>query len=335
MGVLDSVTQTSGTSTTTLPSWYDAAQQQLVSQGQSALAAAPQLSGTVAQNAINTLSGPNNPFTQASNTLNTISSGAANPWIVSPTGQVTPNVNTAMGGLFQAQNQQLNQLLPTLTAPAQAAGVGTGNFGSLRGQTAVDTAKANAFANLATQQMQAALQNQQTGSTAAANLGNVGQQGITNAMNVGQAQMTAPFTNAANFGNILGSINAPQTVSTTQTPSGLQQLTGLGSVVQGGLQGLMGTTSVDKNGNVITTPGMIKTGSDLYKALFGGAGGAATGTSAINLGTAPLGDATTGAVGGLGDTLSGFGINPGTNSDFGLNIGSPSTPSDLYTSLFG
>ena len=80
---------------------------------------------------------------------------------------------------------------------------------------------------------------------------------------------------------------------------------------------------------------MIKTGSDLYKALFGGAGGAATGTSAINLGTAPLGDATTGAVGGLGDTLSGFGINPGTNSDFGLNIGSPSTPSDLYTSLFG
>jgi hypothetical protein len=315
MGVLDNVTQTSGTSTTSLPSWYDAAQQQLVSQGQSALAAAPQLGQTVAQNAINTLSGPNNPFSQASNTLNTISSGAANPWLVDASGNVTPNVNTAMGGLFQAQNQQLNQLLPTLTAPAQAAGVGTGNFGSLRGQTAVDTAKANAFANLATQQMQAALQNQQTGSTAAANLGNVGQQGITNAMNVGQAQMTAPFTNAANFGNILGSINAPQTVRTTQTPSGLQQLTGLGSVVQGGLQGLMGSTSVDKNGNIITTPGMLKTGSDLYKALFGGstgandlAGGMTTGQTTDALGNI-ITDPTygTGSGAGVEDVLSMFG----------------------------
>ena len=55
MGVLDSVTQTSGTSTTTLPSWYDAAQQKLVSSGQTALASAPQLSDTVAQNAVNTL----------------------------------------------------------------------------------------------------------------------------------------------------------------------------------------------------------------------------------------------------------------------------------------
>ena len=185
----------------------------------------------------------------------------------------------------------------------------------MRGQTAVDKAMADAQAQLATQQMQAALQNQQTGSTAAANLGNVGQQGITNAMNVGQAQMTAPFTNAANFGNILGSINAPQTVSTTQTPSGLQQLTGLGSVVQGGLQGLMGTTSVDKNGNVITTPGMIKTGSDLWNSLFGPstkdigwAGGMTTGQTTDNLGNI-IADPTYGAGTGAGaeDVLSMFG----------------------------
>jgi hypothetical protein len=108
----------------------------------------------------------------------------------------------------------------------------------------VDTASANALAQLQASQMQAALSNQQTGVTAAANQGNVAQQGISNAMNVGQAQMTAPFTNAANYGNIVASLTAPQTVNTTQTPSTYQGLAGLGGVISGGLNGLLGSTGV-------------------------------------------------------------------------------------------
>ena len=123
-----------------------------------------------------------------------------------------------MGALFQGQQNQLNQLLPSLTAEQQAAAAATGNFGSLRGQTAIDTAKANALAQLQTQQLQNALANQQYGIQAGTALGNVGTQGINAAMNVGQTQMTSPFTSTANLGNILASLNVPQTVKTTQTP---------------------------------------------------------------------------------------------------------------------
>ena len=245
MSALTNLGQTSGSSVTTLPDWYNTAQQNVLNAANTAAAAAPTLGNTVAQGAINTLSSPNNPFTSATNTLGSIASGAANPWITDPnTGAVTPNTNTAMGGLFAAQNQEFNQLLPTTLAPSNANAIGSGNFGSLRGQTAVDTASANALAQLHAAQMQAALSNQQTGVTAAANQGNVAQQGITNAMNVGQTQMTAPFTNAANYGNIVASLTAPQTVETTQTPSTYQGLAALGGVIQGGLTGLLGSSGV-------------------------------------------------------------------------------------------
>jgi len=210
---------------TTLPSWYDAAQQNIVNQAGTALGQAPNFGQTTAQNAINTLQGGNNPFSQAQTNLNAISSGAVNPFITDPTtGQVTPNTNTALGGLFQAQNQQLNQLLPTMIAPTQASGIGSGNFGSLRGQTAVNTAKTNAFDTLAAQQMQAALQNQQTGATAAGALGNVGAQGITADLTTGAAQMNAPFQGATNYANLINAINAPGTVSVQNQMSPLQTI---------------------------------------------------------------------------------------------------------------
>lgn len=225
--------------TTTMPAWYDQAQQNIVSGGASAAAAAPTLGQTTAQGAINTLQGPNNPFAQAQGTLQQISSGAANPWITDPTtGAVTPNTNTAMGGLFQAENQQLNQLLPTTIAPAQANAIGSGNFGSLRGQTSVDKAKADAFSTLMAQQMQAALSNQQTGSTAAANLGNVGQQGINAGMNVGLEQMNAPFQTIGNQASLLGTLQAPTTVSSQKQLSPLGQIASVGNAVTGGTAGL-------------------------------------------------------------------------------------------------
>lgn len=220
---------------TTLPSWYDAAQQQVVQGGQLAATAAPALNQTVAQGAINTLQpGAQNPFTQAQNALSQISSGAANPWIVDQsTGAVTPNTSTALGGLFQAQRDQLNQVLPNITAGADAAGIGSGQFGSLRSQTASDKARADALANLTAQQMTTALQGQQYGSQAAANLGQVAGQGIQSAMNVGLAQQNAPYQNITNLANLLASIKAPETVTSQTQMSPLTQAATVANTLQG------------------------------------------------------------------------------------------------------
>jgi len=227
---------------TVLPAWYDAAQQNIVSQAGTALGQAPQFQNTVAQGAINTLQGENNPFTQAQGSLNQIASGAANPWITDPTtGAVTPNTSTAMGGLFAAQQNQLNQTLPFLTAKDQAGAVGSGNFGSLRGQTAVDTAKANALANLQAQQMTAAMQNQQIGTTAATGLGNVGQQGISSGLTAGTAQMNAPFQNIGTYGNLINAVSVPGQVNEQTQMSPLNQigaLSGVPNVANNVLSGL-------------------------------------------------------------------------------------------------
>lgn len=236
---------------TTLPSWFDTAQQNVVSQAQSAFGAAPAPQQTVAQGAVNRLSGPTNAFTQAANTAQNIATGAANPWLVNQqTGQVSPNVNTALGGLFQAQNQQLQQLMPNVTAPVQGASIASGQFGSLRGQTAVNKAMADAQAQLTAQQMQAALQNQATGVNAASTAGNLSQQDIQNLMQVGQYQQAAPFMNVSNLGKVLGGIQAPATVYNQTQLSPLNQIGGLLSLgggvlgqlgVKGGIPGLLGT----------------------------------------------------------------------------------------------
>ena len=247
---LSSLISNTGTQTTSLPSWYDTAQQNVVNQATAANSSAPAPGQTVAQNAVNALSGPSNAFTQAGGTLQSIASGAANPWNTDASGNVTPNTNTALGGLFQAQDQQLNQLLPQTLAPVEAGNIGSGNFGSLRGQTAMDVARGNAQANLLTTQNQAALQNQATGVNAGAAAGNVAQQDINNLLTTGQYQQAAPYTNAANLGNVLSSIQAPQTVSNTTNLSPLNQVMGLASALGGtgvsasGLLGsLFGTTA--------------------------------------------------------------------------------------------
>ena len=247
---LNNLLSTSAVTQTTLPNWYNNAQQNIISGAQSATQAAPDFQNTVGQNAITNLQNPNNQFGQASNALGQISSGAANPWIVcQASGQVSPNVNTAMGGLFQAQNQQLNQLLPTTIAPQQAAAIGSGNFGSLRGQTAVDTAKANALATLSAQQMQSALQNQATGASAANALGNVGAQCINANLTGGTAQMNAPFQKIGNYANLVNAVNAPTTATEQAQLSPLQAISALGGLPKavcsllGGIQ--------DTGGNIL------------------------------------------------------------------------------------
>jgi len=269
---------------TTLPSWYDAAQQNIVNQAGTALGGAPSFGNTVAQGAVDTLQGQANPFTQAQGSLNTIAQGAANPWNVDQaTGQVTPNVNTALGGLFQAQNQQLNQLLPTLTAPAQATGVGTGGFGGLRAQTAVNKAAGDAQANLFAQQMQSALQNQQTGASAGGALGNVGAQGITAGLTTGAAQMNAPFQGATNYSNLINSINAPTTATQQTQLSPLQMISTLAGVPTTGtnllnsLFGKAATGTAGQAGYVPGVQGLLPTLQNIdFSKLFGGSSSGGT-----------------------------------------------------------
>ena len=229
--------------TTTMPEWYDTAQQNIVSQAGAAVDKMPTLQNTVAGQAINNLGGANNPFMQAQGTLGQIATGAANPWITGANGQVTPNTNTALGGLFQAQNQQLNQLMPQYTAPVQGANVGSGNFGSLRGMTAYDKAMGDAQAALFAQQMDAALKNQATGVNAATGMGSVGSQGTTAMTTLGQAQQSDPFTAAANYGKIVGGITAPTTVQNTTQLSPLNTIGSLASAGGGILDTLFGKSA--------------------------------------------------------------------------------------------
>jgi hypothetical protein len=273
MAGLNSLISDQGIKTTSMPSWYDAAQQKAVTGATNAFGTAPSLQNTVAGQAINTLQGPNNPFTQAQGTLQQISSGASNPWITDPTtGQVTPNTNTAMGGLFQAQNQQLQQILPDVAGKAMAGGTGAGQFGSLRSETARDKAVGDAQANMLTAQMQAALQNQQTGSQAAANLGSVGAQGITSASTLGQLQQSDPYANSAALTKILGGLNVGNTVTNQTQYSPLAQVTSLGSAMQGGLNALNATKSgsslLSKMGLTGLLPG-IANGPSQYTGVTG------------------------------------------------------------------
>jgi hypothetical protein len=237
MAGLNNIISNTAQQTTTLPSWFDTAQQNVVTQAGNAMTAAPTPQNTVAQNAVNQLSGPTNAFTNATGTLQGIASGAANPWITDASGQVTPNTNTAMGGLFQAQNQQLNQLMPQYTAPVEGANIASGNFGSLRGQTAYDKAMGDAQATLAAQQMQAALTNQSTGVQAGIGAGNTAQQGINNLMTVGQYEQASPFTNISNYGKVIGGIQAPTTVSNQTQLSPLNQVGGLMQMLGAGTGG--------------------------------------------------------------------------------------------------
>jgi hypothetical protein len=289
--------------TTTMPAWYDQAQQSIMNQGTAALGAAPTFGQTTAQGAVNTLQGPANPFTQAQTSLGQIASGAANPWITDASGNVTPNTSTAMGGLFKAQQQELNQLLPEYTAPTEASAIASGNFGSLRGQTAVDKARADAFAKLNAAQLQAALSNQQVGATAGAGLGNVGQQGINAAMNVGQAQMNAPFTNVSNYANLLGSMQAPTTTTSQVQMSPLTQAATLANTIQGtGVTGGLGTLLFGKpaSGSTAATSGLLgNLGNSLSKSL--------------GFGTSPAGSNTSG---GYGTGQGGSGLTPNPDGTF-------------------
>jgi hypothetical protein len=272
----------------------DTAQQNVVNQATIGAASVPQLQNTAAQGAINQIGAASNPFTQAQTSLGQIASGAANPWITDPTtGAVTPNTNTAMGGLFQAQNQQLAQLAPNIMAPVTAGGTAQGQFGSLRTQTAADKALADAQAQLFTTQNQAALTNQQTGVQAGSAMGNVANQYGTTATGLANLQQSAPMAAASNLGKTISGLNVPTTVTGTTQVSPLNQIIAAGSALQGG------TTGLNALLNQISPGASI---SSLLGNLTGrGSGMTQTASGGVTPGSYNLADGSTINVDGMGN----------------------------------
>lgn len=237
---LNSLISNQTNQTTSLPSWYDTAQQQLTSDAQAASRQVPGVSGTVVGNEVNKLNSAQNPFTQAQGTLGTIASGAANPWLTDAAGNVTPNTSTAMGGLFEAQKDYLNSVLPDINATASAGSIGGGGFGSKMNIGAVEKARAQAANQLFQNQMQSALQNQQTGVQAASGLGTTGEQESRTNLGVGQFQQNAPLAGVTGAANIISPLRTGTTVNNQTQLSPLNQIAGIAQML-GGTGGLLST----------------------------------------------------------------------------------------------
>jgi len=232
---------TTSTVATTLPSWYDTAQQNLTNQ--TLTAPIPAANATAAQGAINNLApgSTTNPFTSGRELLTQIGQGAVNPWVttMSPNGQpmTTGNPDTAMGGLFNAQTDYLNQIMPNISAAQEVQNIGSGNFGSLRGMTATNKARADAMSDLFQKQNTLALQNQQTGVSAGTGLGNLGNQEVQAGLNAGAFELESPLKGLTGQANIINNLKPGTTVNTVGTPSPLNQLGAVGSLLSGGITG--------------------------------------------------------------------------------------------------
>ena len=268
MAGLNDLVTNKETTTSTMPSWYESAQQAATNQ---ALAAqSPAVPNTVAQSAINAF-GSGSPFTAGQNTLQAIGSGAANPWLVSETGEVSPDVSTPMGGLFQAQRDYFNQIMPDIAAQEDASAIAGGGFGSKMNLAGVAREYGKAYSDLAQKQMQSALQNQQTGVAAGTGLGNIGNQLVQSALNTGTYQQNAPYASATNLASILAKMPQQATQQKSVELGGLNQIMGLLSATQGGLGALTGSTRIDpKTGQKVVSPGLIEQIKALYGKVSGG-----------------------------------------------------------------
>jgi len=249
MSGINSLISDTTSQSTTMPAWFDQAQQNTVNQALAGASQVPQFQNTAGGVAVNNLTGASNPFTQAQGTLSSIAQTAAtNPWITNPsTGAVSPNTATPLGGLFQANEQQLQQLIPQTVAPSNAESISSGQFGSLRNQTAADTAIANAQAQMLPGEYQAFLANQQTGINAATGLSGAGAQGTAAETTLGQAQQNAPLAGVKNLSQILGATQVPTTTTQSASLSPLSQLQSLGNYL-----GMTPGQMVGAAGNAVT-----------------------------------------------------------------------------------
>lgn len=298
MAGLNDLVTNEKTESTTLPSWYSTAQQDVVNKALSA--ASPAVGDTSAQAAIDALK-PGNAFESATDILQQIGSGAANPWLVSTdaTGKqvVTPNVNTALGGLYQSQRDYLNQIMPEIDVTPTAQAIAGGGFGSRMNLSGVANVRANALADLQQKQMTNALQAQQTGVAAATGLGNVNNQYVQSALNTGTYEQNAPYASALNTANIISKMQVPTTKTSSEQLGGLNQIIGLLSLTEGGLGSLAGGTVLkdasgkpilDANGKPIVSGGLLDQLKTIYNKITNT--GQATGTPVNTSGWTQAGD---------------------------------------------
>lgn len=261
-----SVFDTSSATTTTLPSWFSTAQQNIATQAPQTYQAATAPGNTVASGVINSLNSPTaNPFTTAISGLQTAQSANLNPFLESG----APNTATPLGGLFAAQNAKLDQILPQLTSQVGAGGIASGNYGSLRGQTATETARAGALTTLAEQQNKAAMDAMQQSIQAGQYLGNVGSQYGTTGVNVANMEMLGGLPTLAKYSDIINNMgaNIDKTASTVNKGSSyenlLKGLNAAGSAgaawdkISGGSTGLKWLDNILSNSDVGTIyPGL-------------------------------------------------------------------------------
>lgn len=239
-------------STESLPSWFTDAQQQAVSAISNVQA--PAVANTAAQSAINAFQPGTSPFGSAQSTLESIGSGAANPWLASG----APDTSTALGGLFAAQTEQAKQFMPEIDTAQTARNIAGGDFGSAMNLGGVSRARANFLADLYQKQMQSALQNQQTGVAAGSALGNVGNQLVQSALNTGTFQQNAPYASALNLANVVGKLQAPKTTTKSTDLGFLNQIGALGSLITGGVNALNNQYVQDpRTGKVTEKPGLL------------------------------------------------------------------------------
>lgn len=239
MAGLSSYLTDTGVTKEQMPSWFMTAQENLV-KGTQAATPVPlaQTTAPAAQAAF----GAQGPFATGQQILETIGTGAVNPWTVSSTGQVTPNVATPMGGLFSAQQQYLNQIMPDIEAAETAKYIGSGGFGSRMNISAAERAKAAAAADLFQKQMSSALQAQQTAAQAGAGLGQLGSQQAQEAIDTATFLQSYPYADLVNMANIYKTLG-PSLGKTTTTETKLslpKQLGALSTVFGGSPQGLQG-----------------------------------------------------------------------------------------------
>jgi hypothetical protein len=257
MSGLNDVVSDKEVSSVSLPSWYTNAQQDVANAAKTAMGNTPAFADTAAAGTVSKMTGANNPFDQSQSALNTIASGAANPWMQDASGNTVGNANTAMGGLFNAQSDYLNQILPNIAAAPTSGAIGSGQFGSLRGMTAAQKARGDAFGDLAQKQMTAALQNQQTGVTAATGLSSSGLNEAEASSKLTDLQQKYPYAGALNYGNIINAMKVPETRTTQTEYSPLSMLTG---VIAAGGGGSGGTGNLDLSA-------LYKGAKDIYSDL--------------------------------------------------------------------
>jgi hypothetical protein len=165
----------------------------------------------------------------------------------------------------------LDQLLPQITSQVGAGGIGTGNYNSLRGQTATETARAGALTSLNEQQNKALMDAMGQSIQAGSVLGNVGSQYGTTALNTATQEMMGGLPALSKYSDIINAMGPSADRTATETTQGSQYenlLKGLNAAYSGGaawdkissgntglswldkILGTSGTQFVDENGNL-------------------------------------------------------------------------------------